>query len=94
MLAPELDRCREVWPAVGRLIEERGWRGVGPSQFRFFYPRYMAETAGPVRTEAGSFVLDLWSEEGLLALLLFVAAMGLFFVVVFRWLRNPLAGGK
>jgi hypothetical protein len=84
LLDPELERCREVWPATWQLIEHH-WHGVGPSQFEFFYPRYMTETAGPQRTNPSNAVLGLWSEDGMFGMLLFVGVLVLFFFAVLRW---------
>jgi hypothetical protein len=86
LFAPEWDRCREAWPAAWQMIGARGWLGVGPAQFRFFYPRYMAETAGPQRAEPGNLVLQLWAEVGVAGLLAFAAVLCLFFWLVGRWL--------
>jgi O-antigen ligase len=88
VLEPELDRWREVWPITWRLIEDRGPRGVGPSQFSFFYPRYMTETAGDAQAEPSNAVLELWAEGGLFVALAFVAAIVLFFRAVVRWWRG------
>jgi hypothetical protein len=84
-LAPDLERWRDVWPVSWRLIQERGLRGVGLSQFGFFYPRYMAETSGANQVNPGSGLLELWSEGGLAVVLVFAVAILLFFRAVRRW---------
>jgi hypothetical protein len=84
-LAHDLARWREVWPTSWRVVQEYGQRGVGLSQFAFFYPRFMSETSGANQVNPGSAVLELWAEGGLAVLFVFVVAMVVFFVAVRRW---------
>lgn len=91
-LTPALRERGEAVAGSWRLIRDGNhvWTGVGPGQFSFFYPRYMSETDGAPPISAGSGLLDLWAEGGLLVMLSFVVAAGLFAVAVWRWwARTP-----
>jgi O-antigen ligase len=87
-LAADVERCREVWPATWQLIEERPGRGYSGAQFRYFYPRVMAETAGAQQTAPGNALLELWVEGGFAALGAFVVGVAALFAAVLRGRRH------
>jgi hypothetical protein len=87
VLRSEVEHWREVWPVSWKIIKDHPYRGVGPSQFSFYYPRYMPQTACPREMNPSSGILELWSEDGLLLPLAFAAAMFLFFRAVRKWWR-------
>lgn len=80
-----LERAGEVWPAAWSLVRDHLLAGVGPAQFAYFYPRYMAETAGAKAVTAGNAVLELWAEAGVFAVLALAAVAVLVARAVWRW---------
>jgi hypothetical protein len=83
-----------VWPAAWSLLLKNFWLGVGPAQFGLFYPRYMAETAGPKVIEPGGAFLDVWAGAGAFGVVALAAVAALFGRAVWRWAtasggRNP-----
>ena len=86
-LSAPLARWREVWPATRRLVEDHFWLGVGPAQFSFFYPRYMAVAAGYRMADPASSLLEVLAEVGVGGVLMLLLVLAVFFRGVVRWWR-------
>jgi hypothetical protein len=95
-LSADLTRWSEVWPATRRLVEAHFWGGVGPAQFGFFYPRFMAATAGHRIVDPSGSFLEVLAEVGVGGLVLMLLVLAVFFRAVVRWWRAEAqpAGGR
>jgi len=83
-VAPYQDRL-DVWSATWRIIQTRPWLGVGPGNFAMTYPRFMPAQAWEKAREPHDFLLEVWSNYGLFALVALVVALGIFFWRVAKW---------
>lgn len=80
-----LESAQEVWPATWKMLQEHLAWGVGPGQFGMYYPRYMAATAGVKAVEAGNAFLEMWSNVGLVGVIVLAGVVVLFVRAVWRW---------
>src|SRR5262249_7118374 len=79
----------EYWTATWAMIGDHPWLGVGPGNFGRHYPRYMTATAFEKIQDPHNFILEIWATCGLFALLLLLAALGVFFFRVWSVVRCP-----
>ncbi len=77
----------EYWSATWRMIQDRPWFGVGPGNFKEWYPRYMAETAGETIKDPHNFALEMWATSGVFALIALLGTLAAFFYYLIRWAR-------
>ncbi len=76
----------DYWRATWQMIAEHPWLGVGPGNFAAAYTRYLPEGAAETIRDPHNFALELWATCGFFAMLAFLAALGIFFIRVVRWL--------
>jgi tetratricopeptide (TPR) repeat protein len=78
----------EYWRTTWKMIEERPWLGVGPGNFGRVYTRFMEpDGTGETIKDPHNLVLEAWANSGVFAAVALLAALGAFFVVVFRRLH-------
>jgi O-antigen ligase len=68
----------EHWRISWEVISTEPWLGVGPGNFSRYVPRFLQPTSPDV-SDAGSFVLQVWSDAGFFAVVMLVLALGVFF---------------
>jgi hypothetical protein len=76
----------DYWRATGKMIAEHPWLGVGPGNFPAAYTRYLPQGAAETIRDPHNFALELWATCGVFAMLALLAALGIFFFQVVRWL--------
>jgi hypothetical protein len=86
-LDADLQRWRETWPVAYQVGDARFWTGVGPGQFRFFYPRFMNADGSYPAADPSSSLLEVFAEAGVGGAVLLLVALALFFRIVARWWR-------
>ncbi len=75
---PGLSGWLEQWRLAREVISTEPWLGVGPGNFTRNVTRFL-QPASPDVSDAGSFVLQVWSDAGIFAVIALLAALGLFF---------------
>jgi hypothetical protein len=66
------------WASAASLLREHFWLGVGPGNFSRHFPLFLRPGAEEAR-EPWSFVLEVWSSGGVVAVAVLAAALALFF---------------
>jgi hypothetical protein len=75
---PGLAGPLEQWRLSWDVISTEHWLGVGPGNFSRHVTRFLQPTSPDV-SDAGSFVLQVWSDAGFFALAALLLAVGVFF---------------
>src|SRR5262249_37805548 len=70
-----------------RVGDARFWTGVGPGQFRFYYPRFMNADGSYPATDPSSSLLEVFAEAGVGGGGLLLGGRALLFRIVARWGR-------
>ena len=68
----------EHWRLSWDVISTKPWLGVGPGNFTRHVTRFL-QPASPDVGDAGSFLLEVWSDAGIVALVALLLAFALFF---------------
>lgn len=75
------------WKTGFNIIGKNPFFGTGPGGYGLFYPRYRVKGANETRY-AHNFIIQIWSETGLVGLILFLGFIGYAFRAGFRRIKE------
>lgn len=64
-----------AWTAAANMIQDNPWFGVGMRKFQYNFPKYAPPTAGETSYVAHNSYLQIWSENGTIAFVIYMALL-------------------